>query len=58
MHTVAFVVCPGYGLDYENSIVRPRYAHTPIHTPLHSTTPLGGFPSEYCHPVSTLVWKN
>ena len=21
------------------------------HTPLHSTPPLGGFPSEYCHPV-------
>ena len=23
-----------------------------FHTPLHSATPLGGSPSEYCHPVS------
>jgi len=22
-----------------------------FHTPLHSTLPLGGFPSEHCHPV-------
>jgi len=22
-----------------------------FHTPLHSTPPLGGFPSEYCHSV-------
>jgi len=28
-----------------------------ISYPLHSTPPLGGFPSEYCHPV-WLVWEN
>jgi len=31
-----------------------------FHTPLHLTPPLGGFPSEYCHPVwhgkTRMVW--
>jgi len=31
-----------------------------FHTPLHSTSPLGGFPSEYCHPIwhgkTRMVW--